>query len=356
MRTRRKRTTTGTMRTGEPITTGSTSPQIRLPSSCSLCPRACGADRASGMRGYCGADNKMYAARAALHFWEEPPISGTDGSGTVFFAGCPLKCIYCQNASIATIPGKVYHESCRDSSGSGIKSLNTGDLALTMKSLQDLGALNINLVTGTPYVLQIRSAIDIARAGGMDLPIVWNTSSYESEECITALSGYADVYLADYKYFDGKLARMYSHAPDYPEVALAAIDAMLEDAGEPEFDIYHGQNRMTRGVIIRHLLLPGHLEDSKKALSLLWERYGDHAILSIMNQYTPIICNDPENRSLLESYPNLGQTIADSDYEELLDFADNLGIEDYFWQDGPACSESFIPEFDGFGLRFCSSE
>ena len=311
---------------------------------CNLCPRLCGAHRASGQRGACGASNEVVIARAALHFWEEPPISGESGSGTVFFSGCPLHCVYCQNRVIA--------------SGGHGRVTSVDRLAQICLELQAKGALNINFVTPTHYSLQACQAVASARSQGLSLPIVWNTSGYERVETVRALKGTVDIYLADFKYADSSLAERYSHAPDYAQVSLAALDEMVAQAGAPCFDEVSipvggtgdgepisAQTRMTRGVIVRHLLLPGAVESSKAALQMLFERFGDSVLYSIMNQYTPVM---PD--VLCASFPELASPVPNKDYEEVLDFADNLGMQDYFWQDGPAALESFIPAWDGEGV------
>ena len=298
---------------------------------CNLCPRMCGAHRTLGERGVCGADSRVLIARAALHFWEEPPLSGEAGSGAVFFSHCPLRCVYCQNAVIA--------------SGRAGRETSVERLAEICLELQDQGALNVNFVTPTHYSLAIRDAVRLARERGLELPIVWNTSGYERVEVLEALDSTVDVYLADFKYADGELARRYSNAADYPAVALAAIEKMIELVGGPRFDEVNGQARLTKGVIVRHLVLPGALENSLRAIELLWKRFGDVVLYSIMNQYTPVMGAEG-----LVRYPELGATVPRDDYEQLLDFADALGIEDYFWQDGPAAEESFIPAWDGSGV------
>jgi putative pyruvate formate lyase activating enzyme len=310
-------------------------------SPCNLCPRLCGADRVHGKRGVCGADDTLPVARAALHFWEEPPLSGESGSGAVFFANCPLHCVYCQNAVIA----EGHH---------GI-DVSVDRLAEIFLELQDQGALNINCVTPTHYMLHIRQAVAIARRRGLELPIVWNTSSYERVRAIDALADTVDIYLADFKYASAEPASDYSRAADYPEVALRAIDAMVRTVGQPQFDEYRGQARMTRGVVIRHLLLPGGLDDSKRAVCMLHERYGSDVLVSLMNQYTPVLASAAESgeehaRRTLERFPHLAMPVPDSEYEQLLDYADSLGMEDYFWQEGPAALESFVPEWDGRGV------
>ncbi len=308
------------------------------PLFCTLCPRKCGADRAHGQRGKCGAGGGITVARCALHYWEEPPISGTDGSGTIFFSYCSLRCSYCQNADIsqgllgAAVTVDRIVEMCLD--------------------LQEQGALNINFVTSTHYAPHVREVVRIARNRGLTLPIVWNTSGYELPSAIRDNTEYVDVYLTDFKYASAMLGKCYSHVDDYPERALEALDAMVECAGSPVYDTFNGQERMTRGIIVRHMLLPGHLEDSMQVVQLIHERYGNSIRLSLMNQYTPVLLSRAQKgntsaKEELERYPQLGDTVSHKDYERLLDFADSIGAEDYFWQQGDTCFESFIPAFSG---------
>lgn len=308
---------------------------------CELCPRACGADRAAGERGVCGADGRLLVARAALHFWEEPPISGEGGSGTIFFSGCPVRCVYCQNADIAL--------------GEHAREISVERLAAIMGELEAAGALNINCVTPTHYAPQIREAVALARAAGLALPVLWNTSGYETVRAVRDNAGFVDAYLTDFKYADAELAQRYSCAPDYPEVALAVLGAMVEMAGAPRYDEYRGQERLVSGVIVRHLMLPGALENSKAVVRLLHERFGSAIRLSLMNQYTPVIARAAGAGSsraarALAACPELADTVPDAEYEQLLDYADALGVEDYFWQEGGAAEESFIPAFDFTGV------
>lgn len=304
--------------------------------SCDICPRACGANRAAGERGVCGADAQAMVARAALHFWEEPPISADSGSGTIFFSHCPLRCSYCQNTVIAH--------------GALGRAVSVDELADMCLDLERQGALNINFVTPTHFAPQARAAVRLARKRGMALPVVWNTSGYETVRAICDNAGVVDVYLTDFKYASAYLGARYSQAPDYAQRALRALDAMVEQTGEARYDVFQGQERMTRGVVVRHLLLPGQLEDSKRVVRLLHERYGSRVRLSLMNQYTPVLATaaargDARAARALERCPELAERVPDDVYEELLDFADDLGVEDYFWQEGGACEESFIPAF-----------
>ena len=284
------------------------------------------------MRGVCGASARVRIARAALHFWEEPCISGESGSGTVFFSYCPLRCVYCQNRDIAI--------------GDAGTEVSVRRLARIYLELAAQGARNVNLVTPTHYAPAVVESVALARTAGLELPVVYNTSGYETVEAIGLLAGTVDVYLTDFKYADAQTARRYSNAPDYPEVALAALDAMVAQVGHPVFEEAPDGDeppRIMRGVVVRHLLLPGHLEESKRVVRLLHERYGDTVLLSLMNQYTPL--------RHFERYPELNETVPAGDYEALLDYADELGIEDYYWQEGGADSESFIPPFDQTGVE-----
>ncbi len=311
-------------------------------SACVLCPRACGANRAAGECGFCGADGTLVVARAALHHWEEPPISGQAGSGTIFFGNCPLRCVYCQNQIIAA--------------GQAGVSVSIEDVVRMCLDLEGQGALNVNMVTPTHYAPPVRAAVSLARTKGLSLPVVWNTSGYETVDAIRQNRGTVDVYLTDFKYADPALAARYSHAADYPNVALAALEAMVDAVGEPAFDEVAGEPRLTRGVVVRHLLLPGCLEDSKRVVRTVWERFGDSVMLSLMNQYTPVLAQSAQGGDRwaarqLERCPELAKRVSSGEYEELLDYADSLGIEDYFWQEGEAAKESFIPAFDLTGVR-----
>ena len=309
---------------------------------CQLCPRRCGANRAAGARGVCGAAGDIVVARAALHRWEEPPISGERGSGTIFFSYCPLRCVYCQNQLIA--------------SGEAGVAVSVERIAEMCLELARSGALNINFVTPTHYAPQARAAVRLARARGLNLPVVWNTSGYETVSAVRANCGVVDVYLTDFKYIDPAVSRRYSGAADYAQVALAALDEMVAQTGDLAFDRVDGLYRLTRGVVVRHLLLPGHLEDSKSVVRTVWDRYGTSVALSLMNQYTPVLARaaaegDGWAAAQLERCPELAGRVSDDEYEELLDFADEIGIEDYFWQEGSAVEESFIPPFDLTGVR-----
>ena len=293
--------------------------------SCRQCPRNCGVLRENGVFGYCGVPTQPKIARAALHFWEEPCISGEEGSGTVFFSGCNLQCVYCQNRSIAQ--------------GRSGKVVSVPKLSEIFLKLQEQGANNINLVTPSHYYPQIKEALSYTR-GKLKIPVISNTSSYESVEELREMEGEISIFLADYKYESSELAGRYSHAADYPAVAKKALAEMYRQVGEPKFD---ERGMMKRGMIIRHLLLPGCLNDSKAAVRYLYETFGDSVYLSIMNQYTPL----PH----VAAYPELNRKITEEEYDELIDFALELGVENAFVQEGETAEESFIPEFNGEGVE-----
>ena len=298
---------------------------MELTERCELCPRRCGANRLAGKNGFCGGGKEVKVARAALHFWEEPCISGEEGSGTVFFSGCTMRCVFCQNREI--------------SRGEAGKLVSIERLAEIFLELQKKGANNINLVTPMHYAPQITAALDIARKNGLHLPIVWNTGGWELPESVEAVKNYADIWLTDFKYFDNSLAEKFSNAKNYFENASASLKKMLEQTGEPVFD---DDGMMKKGIIVRHLVLPGHTDDSKKVLRWLWENFGNKIWISIMNQYTPL-CSE-------EKFPELSRKVTDEEYDEVVDFAVSLGIENAFVQDGEAVSESFIPPFDLEGV------
>lgn len=304
---------------------------------CNLCPRNCGADRTNGTRGFCGQDETLKIARAALHYWEEPCISGTAGSGTVFFSGCALHCVFCQNRNIAN--------------GTAGECVSAERLTEIFLELQEKGANNINLVTPGHFVPQIITALTAAKAQGLTLPVIYNTGSYEKTETLHRLEGLIDIYLPDFKYMDAALSAKYSHAPDYSQVAKAAVAEMVRQTGEPVFagepapedeDPIEAGRLLQRGTIVRHLLLPGQKEDSKAVLRYLHETYGNSVYISIMNQFTPL--------AGLEKYPELNRRVTQEEYEEVVDYAISLGIERGFIQEGETAEESFIPAFDGEGV------
>lgn len=292
--------------------------------NCNLCPRKCGVNRMAGNKGYCHTSEKLIVARGALHFWEEPCISGENGSGTVFFSGCSLGCIYCQNEAIK-----------KAETGKEITIDRLCDIFL---ELEEKGAENINLVTPTHYVLHIIRALEKAKEKGLSLPVVYNSGGYELPETLQRLEGLVDIYLPDFKYNNPETAKRYSNAQDYPEVAKEALDEMFRQ--QPKL-ICKEDGMLSKGMVVRHLVLPGHKEESKQAIQYLYETYGDSIYLSIMSQYTPVNTTP---------YQNLNRKLKSKEYEEVIDFAISLGIENAFIQEGEAAEESFIPPFSGEGV------
>lgn len=289
---------------------------------CVLCPRNCYADR-SVQRGYCGESEKIRIARAAPHMWEEPPISGTNGSGTVFFSGCNLRCIYCQNHEIA-----VSHLGY---------NVTADELIGAFLDLQAQGVHNINLVTAGHFAKQLIPILQKAKGEGLCIPIVWNSSGYESVEMLRMLDGLIDIYLPDFKYLNSQTAKEYSNAPDYPDIAKAALAEMVWQCGAPQ--ITQETGLMTRGVQVRHLVLPGHAQESRQILWYLYQTYGSGIGYSIMNQYTPM----PQ----MSDHPLLSRKVTAQEYENVVRYARQIGIENAYTQEGEAACESFIPEFSG---------
>lgn len=293
-------------------------------SRCLLCPRKCGADRLSGDLGYCRETAQMRASLAYLHQWEEPCLSGNKGSGTVFFSGCNMGCVFCQN-------GQISHK------GTGFE-ITPERLCEIFFELKEKGAHNINLVTAGHFLPMVLSAVESAKKQNIGLPFVYNSSGYERVEAIKRCEGLIDIYLPDFKYMDESLSKKYSNAPDYPKVAKDALAEMVRQQPECIFD----GDLMKNGVIVRHLLLPRNLADSKKVVRYLLDTYGDNIYISLMSQYTPI--------AGLDGYPELQKTVSEADYDALIDYAIELGVENAFIQEGTAASESFIPDFSGQGI------
>lgn len=294
---------------------------------CRLCPRSCGVNRNQGETGVCGTDSSIYLARAALHMWEEPCISGRTGSGAVFFSGCSLRCVYCQNYEIANMQVG--------------KKVSVKRLAKIFLELQEKGAANINLVSPSHYAPQVRKALGLARKSGLSIPAVYNCSGYEKTEALRQLEGVIDIYLTDFKYMDASMARRYSGAEDYPETARAALAEMFRQHPEAVFD---SQGMMQKGIIVRHLLLPGALENAKAAVKYVYEVYKDKIWLSLLNQYTPF----PRVEKI---YPELAVKVTQRQYEKLVDYAISLGVENGFIQEGETAKESFIPDFNYEGIE-----
>lgn len=291
---------------------------------CNICPRKCNIDRTI-YKGYCGMDDTLVVARAALHMWEEECISGKEGSGAVFFAGCNLRCVFCQNRNISK-------------NGAG-KTITVDRLADIFCELQKKGANNINLVTPTHYTKQIMAALDIAKDKGLNIPVVYNCGGYESVDTIKELKGYVDIFLPDFKYVDKNISKKYSNCEDYFDVAKKGLAAMYEIVGNPQFD---ERGMMKKGVIVRHLMLPGHVKDSKSVLKYLHETYGNNIYISIMSQYTPLVDKD--------KYKEIARKLYPAEYKRLVDYAIDIGIVNGFIQEGDVADESFIPEFDCEGV------
>lgn len=312
--------------------------------NCKLCPGNCGVNRIMGQEGLCGETAQVRLARAALHMWEEPCITGSGGSGTVFFSGCTLHCVFCQNAPIA---------------GSSVgKEVSMERLAEIFLELQEKGAENINLVTADHYVPQVVLSLKRAKNQGLTLPVVYNTSSYVKVETLKMLEGLADVYLPDFKFYEASSAYRYTKRKNYPDVAKAAIKEMVRQTGKPEFthkirnvtidagaynEIEEPKDiLMTKGTIVRHLLLPEGVEEGKKVVRYLLDTYGTEIYISIMNQYTPM--------GIFADMPELNRQVTEREYQALLDFALDCGIENGFVQETGTARESFIPAFDCEGV------
>ncbi len=313
---------------------------------CNICPRNCIVDRKTE-RGFCHEHDVIRAARASLHMWEEPCISGSKGSGTVFFTGCNLRCVFCQNSVIAG--GEIGKEISHDR------------LAEVFFELKEQGANNINLVTPTHFVPQIKRAIEQAKERNIGVPFVYNCGGYESVDMLKQLEGLVDIYLPDFKYMNNHLAKRYSSAPDYPKVAKEALAEMYRQVGQAQFtdertktqliDVETYQSLaesgeeyvMTRGVIVRHLILPGCTDDSCDVIKYLLDTYGDNIFISIMSQYTPM-------PGIGDKYPELDRALSTQEYESVVDFAIAHGIENGFIQEGEAAKDSFIPIFDCRGI------
>lgn len=295
-----------------------------MKNQCSLCPRMCRTDR-ENTTGYCGVKNTLRVARAALHFWEEPCISGEEGSGAVFFTGCNLRCVFCQNYQIA-----------RADQG---KEITVERLTEIFLELQEQKANNINLVTATHYVPQVVQALEQAKMQGLNLPVVYNCGGYECVETLKMLEGFVDIYLPDFKYLDAERAKRYSKAGNYPEAAKEALAEMVRQQPEAVFD---ERGMMQKGVIVRHLMLPGGIKDSKAVVKYLYETYGNQIYISLMNQYTPL----PH----VEEFPEINRKLKKFEYDRLVDYAISLGVEQGFIQEGETAEESFIPAFTNEGV------
>ncbi len=291
---------------------------MNLLKNCSLCPHKCGVNRYIE-KGFCGATNKVRLAYYSLHMWEEPIISGSNGSGAVFFSNCNMHCLYCQNKQISL-----------EGYGKDISNKKLGEIFL---DLQNKGAHNINLVTPTPYVPQIAHVLRNIKNKELKIPVVYNTSSYENIGTIIMMRNLVDIYLADLRYFDDSLGIRYSKCKNYFETATMAIDEMFRQVGPPII----ADGLLKKGLVVRVLILPGHIHDAKEIIHYLYTTYHNDIFISIMNQYTPVTsCK----------YENLNRKITEDEYEEVINFALTIGVDNAFIQEGDTAMESFIPKFD----------
>ncbi|MGL5151912.1 MAG: radical SAM protein [Clostridium sp.] len=293
--------------------------------SCTLCIRSCKINRLSGETGFCNASDQLKVARAELHFFEEPPISLENGSGTVFFSHCNMKCVFCQN-----------HEISHSEKGGYISVERLSEIFL---ELQAKNANNINLVTPTHYVPQIIEALKLAKNKGLSIPIIYNTNGYDTLETIKLLDGYIDVYLPDFKYFNDKYSLKYSKAPNYKNNLIEIIKEMLSQVGEASFD---DKGRILKGVIVRHLMLPSLLFDSKKIIDIIYSNFGDKVYISIMNQYTPMY------NSLI--FDELSKPLNPKHYDSLVNYAIDLGVKNGFIQGDGTATSSYTPSFELEGV------
>jgi len=298
---------------------------LNMLNSCKLCPRNCNVNRLKDELGFCKSGSNLSIARVSLHKWEEPCISGTKGSGTIFFSNCNLKCVFCQN-----------HEISQEQIG---KEISIKRLSEIFMEQQNREAHNINLVTPTHFVPQIIESIKLSRKNGLSIPILYNSNGYENVETIKSLEGYIDIYLPDLKYINNKFAEKYSMAQDYFKFASCAIDEMVSQAPNP---VFNENGIMLKGVIIRHLMLPGLLFDSKKIVDYIYKKYGNNVYLSLMNQYTPMF-----NAA---KYPEINKPLNQKHYESLIDYCQNLGFKNAFIQEEGTAKESFVPHFDLSGV------
>ena len=291
-----------------------------MATGCTLCPRECNVERQKGQKGFCGATSDVKIARVSLHHWEEPCISGKNGSGTVFFSGCNMKCVFCQNYEISTL-NKGYIVSAEE-------------LAECFLNLQNRNAHNINLVTPTHYADDIIKALDIAKKKGLNIPVVYNSGGYEKIETLKKLKDYIDIYIPDFKYFNDKYAIKYSSANDYCNTVKNAIDEMYAQTGP---FVINKNGIMEKGVIVRHLMLPGLLFDTKKIIDYLYDSYGDNIYLSIMSQYTPM----PNTLNI----EKLNKKLSINHYNTMINYCEEKGIKYAFIQGEDSADKCYIPEF-----------
>ncbi len=301
---------------------------MSLLNPCRLCPRQCGVDRTKGRLGFCRIGDRALVSRVALHFWEEPYLVGRQGSGTIFFDGCSLKCLYCQNTSIS-----------QAEAFSG-RALSVRELASCCLYLKSLGAANINLVTPTHVSPMARHGVKLAKALGLGLPVVYNTSSYDGLEELKRWRGLADIYLADLKYLSSEKAGEYSKAPDYPKYALLAIKEMVDQTGPCCFN---EEGMLVSGTVVRHLVLPKGFEEAKRVLDLLRESFGKSILISLMNQYTVM--------PAVSDHPVLGRRLSPYMYDRLIDHVLATGMDNVYIQEGKTSDASFIPPFTHEGVE-----
>ncbi len=298
---------------------------LNEPESCTLCPRECDVNRTLSPSGFCNNSLNIKAALASVHYFEEPSVSGTNGSGTIFFSGCNMKCIFCQNYDISQF-------------NKGI-AISVSDLAKTMILQQEKGVHNINLVSGGHFIPQIKEALKTAKSMGLEIPIVYNSNGYEKAETLKSLDGLIDVYLPDIKYFSDEYAVKYSSAPNYFANASAAVLEMYRQAGK---NIFSPDGLIKKGVIIRHLVLPGLKEDSKKILLWIKENIGHNAYISLMSQYTPMY-------RALNTKP-LNRKITTYEYQNVIDYFFKIGLKNGYMQERSSANKIYTPNFDFSGL------
>lgn len=302
---------------------------------CNLCARRCLVNRNHNGLGFCGMSNHSSVSLSMLHYWEEPCLAGENGSGAIFFTGCSIGCVYCQNHRISGVDRSSCPIPSADYSVGKASLCDATELAALMLNLQAQGADNIDLVTPTHFIPIIIDAVSLARTQGLSLPIVYNTGTYETCESVAKLKGFVDIFMPDLKYYDPAVSERYSFAPDYFTVASAAIAKMYELTGPAVFD---SNGRLLSGVLVRHLVLPGHTKDSRAILRYLHSTYGDDILISIMRQYTPMPW-------INQDYPELSRRITDREYNKVVDYALDLGISNAYIQERGTATESFIPDF-----------
>lgn len=298
---------------------------MNLYKNCSICPRNCRIDRTNGQIGYCQSGHEIKAALASVHMWEEPPISGSCGSGTIFFSGCNLRCVFCQNYTISS-----------ENSG---KTISTERLSEIMLEQQAKGVHNINLVTATHFIPSIIKAVQKAKNNGLKIPIVYNTGGYEKVESIKMLEGTVDIYLPDIKYFSSELSLKYSGASDYFSYASEAVLEMYRQTGN---NIYDNNGIMKSGVIIRHMIMPSHREDSYKVLDWIKNNIGTEACVSLLSQYTPSYN--------AEKYKEINRKLMSLEYTRVIEYFFDIGLKNGFMQEKSSAESKYTPIFDLSGL------